>query len=323
MKFHSGGGRHLVTADRDEEPTDIGLVEAVWRYRWSSLLIILMCGLLSALATVFVLTGVTATARFAVTDPRSTSFLRQGVSSDSSYIAYTAQRATFAESWPVLERARVLLAEQEHYSIGVEALRAAVETSPASSGGIVEVTAKARTDRNAARIANAVIAAYRDLTRRDAERAQEQLLQSIRSTRAQVEDDLSRARGKVADSFAEVLVQLQIKESEARIDLTQYGEGVRFVDRANPDRVTPSALPKNVVIGLAVGTLLAIVIAFLRATTHPIATARRVTTGTGRRKRDGSGGPSEEEAAGSEDELLDAYDEEMQKIIADSRRGKG
>lgn len=321
MKFHTAEGRHLVTTDRDEEPADIGLVEAVWRYRWSSLLIILMCGVLAALATAFVLTGVTATARFAVTDPRSTSFLRQGVSSDSSYIAYTAQRATFAESWPVLERAREILAEQEHYHIGVEELRAAVETSPASSGGIVEVTAKARTDRNAARIANAVVAAYRDLTRRDAERAQEQLLQSIRATRVQVEADLKRARGKMADSLAEVLVQLQIKESEARIDLTQYGEGVRFVDRANPDRVTPSAMPKNVVIGLAVGTLLAIVIAFLRATTHPISTARRIAADAARDRRDAAA-PAEKEPA-AEDELLDAYDEEMQKIIADARNGKG
>lgn len=306
--------------DRTEEPADIGLVEAVWRYRWSSLLIILMCGVLAALVTGFVLTGVTATARFAVIDPRSTSLLRQGVSSDSSYIAYTAQQAAFAESWPVLERARTLLAERDGVAIGTEELRAAVQTSPASSGGIVEVTAKARTDRTAARIANAVVDAYRELILRDAERAQEQLLQSIRATRAQVEAELAQARGKKADSLAEVLVQLRLKESEARLDLTRYAEGVRFVDQADPERVTPSALPKNVAIGLAVGTLLAIVVAFLRATTHPGAFTRRGAAG---RRPPETPGAEEEPSAETGTELLDAYDEEMEKIIADARRGKG
>ncbi|MDH2428932.1 hypothetical protein [Sphaerisporangium sp. TRM90804] len=271
--------------DEDAGP-EVGLIEAVWRYRWSSILVILMCGVVAGMATVLVLAGVSATARFAVTDPRSTSFLRQGVSSDSSYIAYTSQRAAFAQSAPVLERAQEILATKYRQAVDIETLREGVEASAASSGGIVEVTASARTDATAARIANSVVAAYQDLTSAAAKREQEQLVKSIRATRAGIEKNLKQAAtgSALADSLAEVVVQLQLKESDAQIDLTQYGGGVRFVDEANPARLTPSKLPRNIAIGLAVGSLLALVVAFLRAT-NPIATVQRVTSGTGQRHR--------------------------------------
>ncbi|MEU4324589.1 hypothetical protein [Nonomuraea dietziae] len=272
--------------ERSNEDREVGLLEALWRYKWSSLLLIVLAGLAGGLATVYVFTSVEATAKFAVTDPRSTTFLRQGVSSDSSYIAYTSQRAAFTESAGVLDKARQLLAAEQAMQIGLEDLRKAVEAKPGTNGGIVEVTVTAKTDRSAAQIANAVVAAYQMLTEADAQREQQKLLKSVRSTRARIEAELKRApaRSTTAVTLGEALVQLQLKEGDAAIDLAQYGSGVRFVDQANPLRVTPSQAPKNAGIGLAVGLLLAIVIAFLRAT-NPIATAQRVTTGTGQRQR--------------------------------------
>lgn len=275
-----------MVTERSNEDREVGLLEALWRYKWSSLLLIVLAGLAGGLATVYVFTSVEATAKFAVTDPRSTTFLRQGVSSDSSYIAYTSQRAAFTESAGVLDKARQLLAAEQAMQIGLEDLRKAVEAKPGTNGGIVEVTVTAKTDRSAAQIANAVVAAYQMLTEADAQREQQKLLKSVRSTRARIETELKRApaRRTTAVPRGEALVQLQLKEGDAAIDLAQYGSGVRFVDQANPLRVTPSQAPKNAGIGLAVGLLLAIVIAFLRAT-NPIATAQRVTTGTGQRQR--------------------------------------
>ncbi|GAA3306330.1 hypothetical protein [Nonomuraea dietziae] len=275
-----------MVTERSNEDREVGLLEALWRYKWSSLLLIVLAGLAGGLATVYVFTSVEATAKFAVTDPRSTTFLRQGVSSDSSYIAYTSQRAAFTESAGVLDKARQLLAAEQAMQIGLEDLRKAVEAKPGTNGGIVEVTVTAKTDRSAAQIANAVVAAYQMLTEADAQREQQKLLKSVRSTRARIEAELKRApaRSTTAVTLGEALVQLQLKEGDAAIDLAQYGSGVRFVDQANPLRVTPSQAPKNAGIGLAVGLLLAIVIAFLRAT-NPIATAQRVTTGTGQRQR--------------------------------------
>ncbi|WP_449062600.1 hypothetical protein [Planomonospora algeriensis] len=273
--------------ERYEDPSDppqVGLLEAVWRYRWSSLALIVLAGAVAAAASVFVLTDVTATARFAVTDPRSTTFLRQGVSSDSSYIAYTAQRAAFTQSAGVLGRARQLLATEESLQVDLEELRESVEAKPGTSGGIIEVTVTSDTDKRAAQIANAVVAAYQSLTEADAQREQEKLLKSIRTTRTRIQSEMKRAPAgsATATSLAEALVQLQLKESDAAIDLAAYSSGVRFVDQANPLRITPSRLPKNVVIGLAVGTLIAVVISFLRAT-NPIATVQRVTSGSGQR----------------------------------------
>ncbi|GAA3472301.1 hypothetical protein [Nonomuraea roseola] len=275
-----------MVTERSNEDREVGLLEALWRYKWSSLLLVVLAGLAGGLATVYVFTSVEATAKFAVTDPRSTTFLRQGVSSDSSYIAYTSQRAAFTESAGVLDKARQLLATEQAMQIGLEDLRKAVEAKPGTNGGIVEVTVTAKTDRSAAQIANAVVAAYQMLTEADAQREQQKLLKSVRSTRARIETELKRApaRSTTAVTLGEALVQLQLKEGDAAIDLAQYGSGVRFVDQANPLRVTPSQAPKNAGIGLAVGLLLAIVIAFLRAT-NPIATAQRVTTGTGQRQR--------------------------------------
>ncbi|WP_328855486.1 hypothetical protein OHB01_14045 [Microbispora hainanensis] len=276
----------MATDDVEETLADVGLLEAVWRYRWSSFLIILLSGVIAAGATLLVLTNVTATARFAVTDPRSTSFLRQGVSSDSSYIAYTAQRAAFAQSEKVFKKAQEILTAQYALKVDLETLRESVQASPGTSGGIIEVQASARTDRVAANIANSVVAAYQTLTAESAKADQAKLLKSIKATETQIRDSLKSAPAgsALATSLTEVLVQLRLKESDAQIDLATYNDGTRFIDQANPLRISPSKLPKNVAIGLALGVLIAVVVSFLRAT-NPIAGVRRVTTGLGQRKR--------------------------------------
>ncbi|WP_208799539.1 hypothetical protein [Microbispora triticiradicis] len=275
-----------MSEESEEVLPEVGLLEAVWRYRWSSLFIIILSGLAAAGATLVLLNGATATARFAVTDPRSTSFLRQGVSSDSSFIAYTAQRAAYAQSAKVLGRARELLETRQSYQIDLETLRENVQASPGSSGGIIEVQAAAKTDRIAANIANAVVEAYQILTAETAKADQAKLVKSIRATELQIRNSLKKAApgSGVATSLTEALVQLQLKESDAQIDLATYNDGVRFVDQANPLRVSPSKLPRNAAIGLALGVIIAVVIAFLRAT-NPITRVARATMGTGRRKR--------------------------------------
>ncbi|GLX96111.1 hypothetical protein Hesp01_40610 [Herbidospora sp. NBRC 101105] len=284
--MHKRGEQAFVATDQRDETPEVGLLEAVWRYRWSSLALILVAAVAAGAATFFVFGNVEATARFAVVDPRSTTYLRMGVSSDSSYIAYTAQRAAFAQSAGVLDRARQLLENEQKVVVDLETLRQSVTASPGTAGGIVVVTATAKTDKLAAQMANSVVAAYQILTEADAQREQEKLLKSVRSTRTRVQDDLKRAPDGSAteSSLTEALVQLQLKESEATIDLAQFGGGVRFVDQANPLKITPSKVPTNIAIGLAVGALLAIVIAFLRAT-NPIGTIREVTTPTGQRHK--------------------------------------
>lgn len=279
MRTDRLGDEYVAGTSNDSGP-EVGLVEAAWRYRWASLGVIVVCALLSALVTQFLLTSVSATARFAVIDPRGTTFLRQGVQSESSFIAYTAQRATFAASADVLRRANELMTDSGGQPLSLQRMRQAVMAEPTPEGGIVAVTATAKDDRTAAVIANAVVTAYQELTAAEARREQRRLLEEIRDIGDRIQSDLDEAsdNSPSAGALRETLVQLQLKESDAAVDLVQYGSGTRFVDQADPEQTTPSQLPKNTLIGVALGTLLALVISFLRATrsvTGPAGSERR------------------------------------------------
>src|SRR4051812_47580192 len=116
-----------MTADTPSTPApEISLVEAVWRYRLMSVLIVLSCGLAAVGATQLLFGGATATARFAVTDPTNTNSLHMGVVSGAGYATYTAQRAAFAQSAPVLKRAADIIAGGNGPHFTLEVMRASV-----------------------------------------------------------------------------------------------------------------------------------------------------------------------------------------------------
>lgn len=247
-----------------------GLLEAFWRFRWSSLLIVLACTLAAIAFSLLARDDVTVSARMAVTDPRATTFLRQGVGSDVSFVAYTNQRAAFAETAPVLERAASIAAGtggSRQLSLGQT--RDAVNTSVDRDGGIINVVATGPDRPAAASLANAVMKAYAELTTRDVLEQQRRLIAGLRASEDRVRRELE-ATGSASDPtvqpLSEALAQLQLKQSDVNVDVAQYGSGVRFVDEAEPVGDAPSTLPRNAALGFAMGVLVALVVAFLRAT---------------------------------------------------------
>jgi capsular polysaccharide biosynthesis protein len=265
------------------EARETSLLEALWLYRRSSALIVAAFGIAAALLTMFVLGTVRATAHFAVTDPRSTDYLRQGVSTDTSFISYTAQRAAFAHSQDVLKRATQIIGQQGGRRYSLQRLRDAVEAKSDPNGAIVSVTASAPTTREAARIANAVVVAYQDRSAAQFKvQMEEQLASIVQSLKALATrlDEVSPT-GSVHAALLESLAQTQIKEVDLRQDLARLGSGTSFVDQADPNQPAKSQVPANTIIGLAVGALLAAVVAFLRATSSP-ARASRPASGEGR-----------------------------------------
>lgn len=249
--------------------SEISLVEAVWRYRLMSSLIVVACVLASVAATAFLLGGATATARFAVTDPtNNNNVLRQGVVSGPGYAAYTAQRAAFAGSAAVLGRASEIIRSKHGPSLTAAALRGAVKTSTKPDSGVVIVNASGGDMPEAALIANAVVQAYQEETIATATAKLDTQLKNIQNSEREITRNLETTPASTREGrvLASNLAKLQSQESGVLSARANANDGVQFVDSADPGASTPNQLPQNAVIGLAIGAILACVISFLRAT---------------------------------------------------------
>ncbi|MEV5575705.1 hypothetical protein AB0L06_37190 [Spirillospora sp. NPDC052269] len=249
--------------------SEISLVEAVWRYRLMSSLIVVACVLASVAATAFLLGGATATARFAVTDPtNNNNVLRQGVVSGPGYAAYTAQRAAFAGSAPVLGRAAELIKSKHGPALTAAALRGRVKTSTKPDSGVVIVNASGGDMPEAALIANAVVQAYQEETIATATAKLDTQLKNIQNSEREITRSLENTSSSTREGrvLAANLAKLQSQESGVLSARANANDGVQFVDSADSGASTPDQLPQNAVIGLAIGAILACVVSFLRAT---------------------------------------------------------
>ncbi|WP_344954963.1 hypothetical protein, partial [Actinomadura miaoliensis] len=247
---------------------EISLVEAVWRFRTMSLIIVLVSVLVSAAATQLLLGGATATARFAVTDPTNkNNVLRMGVVSGQGFATYTAQRAAFAGSTPVLTKATEIIKRKGGPAMTSAQLRGRVSTSSKADGGVVLVEAKGSDMREAAMFANAVVDAYQEVTVSTNLAKLDEQLKSIQQTQQQVTQQMEATAvgSRNYRLLATRLTKLQTDESGVLSARANTNDGVQFVDTADPNAAEPSKLPRNAVIGLAVGLIVACVVSFLRA----------------------------------------------------------
>jgi capsular polysaccharide biosynthesis protein len=246
---------------------EISLVEAVWRFRTMSLIIVLVSVLLSSAVTLL-LGGATATARFAVTDPTNkNNVLRMGVVSGQGFATYTAQRAAFAGSTPVLTKATEIIKRKGGPTMTSAQLRGRVSTSSKADGGVVLVEAKGSDMREAAMIANAVVAAYQEVTVATNIAKLDEQLKTIQQTQQQVTQQMEATTvgSRNYRLLANRLTKLQADESGVLSARANTNDGVQFVDTADPSAAEPSKLPRNAAIGFAVGLIAACVVSFLRA----------------------------------------------------------
>ncbi|RFS84684.1 hypothetical protein D0T12_14180 [Actinomadura spongiicola] len=256
-----------MTAQSPATP-EISLVEAVWRFRLMSLVIVLACVLASVATTQIMFNGATATARFAVTDPtNNNNALRVGVVSGQGYATYTAQRAAFAGSTPVMARAAEIVKEKKGPRLTGEQLRGRVDTSSKPDGGVVVVTAKGASMPEAAVIANAVLQAYQEVTISTNVKKLDEQIQDLKELEQKVTQDMELAQPgtRAYRLLAAQLAKYQSEESGLLSARSKSNDGVQFLDTADPTASTPSKLPRNIGIGFALGALLACIVSFLRA----------------------------------------------------------
>ncbi|WP_026341043.1 hypothetical protein [Actinomadura atramentaria] len=258
---------------------EISLVEAVLRYRLMSVGIVVATVLAAVAATQILFGGATATARFAVTDPtNNNNVLRMGVVSGPGFATFTAQRAAFAGSAPVLARAAAILKAKHGVDLTPSQLRGRVQTSTKTDGGVVVVTAKGANMVEAAAIANAAVQAYREVTVSTNIARLDDQIKNLQALERKATQDMETATpgSRAYRLLTANLAKLQSEESGLLTAKGKTNDGLQFVDSADPTAPAPSKLPQNGVIGVAVGVILACVVAFLRASA-PGRNSRRAT----------------------------------------------
>ncbi|WP_433333635.1 hypothetical protein [Spirillospora sp. CA-294931] len=251
---------------------EISLVEALWRFRLMSLLIVVASVAVSVGVTQFMFNGAQATARFAVTDPtNNNNVLRMGVVSGQGYATYTAQRAAFAGSTPVLTRAVQIIKDKQGPALTSEGLRGRVKTSSKPDGGVVIVSATGADMAEAATTANAVVQAYQEVTISTNTEKLDRQLQNIQAAEKKVTDQMAvtTVGSRSYRLLATNLNKLQAQASGVVSARANANDGVQFVDTADPAAAVGSKLPRNAAIGLAIGLIAACVVAFLRASATP------------------------------------------------------
>ncbi|MDQ3573708.1 MAG: AAA family ATPase [Actinomycetota bacterium] len=244
-------------------------MESVWRYRRMSVAIVAV-GLVSAFAVSQLLRRTTpprytATARVALTDPRGNNVFRPGSSAGADLVRYIGERAAFAKSDRVLERA----AQSLDRGLTAESLRTQVTTSGVQQENLITISATARDPSLAISITNAVVDSYRDISQADTVAAADEGLKGIAQAKERLLATLRTtdpAGGPARAAANQALVQLEQRASDIVINATLFGAGVNFTDPATGARpVQGTSIPRNVAAGGLIAFLIAVVVSWVRA----------------------------------------------------------
>ncbi|WP_179956957.1 cell shape-determining protein [Amycolatopsis anabasis] len=239
----------------DEQPSP-RILDALWRYRWSSLAIVLLVVVLSAAVALVIGGGTTATARVVLKTPDKAGVVGVDSTSESAFVRYVNQRALFVVSDRVLTSASASMGG----AVPLDTLREQVTAKASENGESIVVTVTAGSLDQSLMTADAVTKAYQAESRADVQSSAQKTLDTLAARRkdAAAEPNTSAA--------ATTLSELDKQATQVRVAADQFGDGVSFVDKAVPDSAGAAAsLLRDVAIGLAFGLLLAAAVAWVRA----------------------------------------------------------
>ena len=230
------------------EAEHTSIVAALWRYWFTSLVIVLLAMAVSYGVGMFVQPDVRASASIALVTPPQGSVVASGVQGEASLARYTTQRARFLTSDAVLSRV------SEQVDLPLSQLREAIVASASSSANVVTVTAEAAPAVRAVELANAVVDAYRAASAEQVDRLTDTVIESLgNSTRT-------------VGSLTPAATQLLLEASRIRVSSDLFGDGVDFVVAARlDDVVNPGPPVRETALGAIVGLVIAATIAWLRA----------------------------------------------------------
>ncbi|SNR52056.1 Chromosome partitioning ATPase, Mrp family, contains Fe-S cluster [Haloechinothrix alba] len=243
------------------------VLDSLWRYRWSSAAIVLGCVLVSVLVALLVGSASTVQSRVVLNPPDETGLLGVDASSESAFSRYVNQQALLMTSDGVLGVAREELADRR----SLRELRRVVTARESDTGESVVVEVEGASHEDAVRLADAVVAAYRELSGEQLEERVSAALETIAERRDAVEEALpdevagSRVEANTT-AAAQTLSELDRQATEIRLAGNELGDGVAFVHAPDPGAETmPMTVPRDGAIGLALGVVLATAVAWVRA----------------------------------------------------------
>jgi Mrp family chromosome partitioning ATPase len=250
----------------DDQPSP-KIIEALWRYRRSSLVTVLAVVVLGSLAGLVLADHSSAQARIVLKAPDKAGVVGVDASSESAFVRYVNQRALFVVSDRVLTTASVNIAD----SVSVEMLRKEVTAKASSNGESIELTVAGSSHPSSTTIADAVTKAYQAESLADVQAAGQKILEALASRRRDVVASIpAESANRPADpnnlAAGQTLSDLDKQATQVRVATDQFGDGVSFVDKAVADDSGAfGSLLRDGAIGLALGALIAAVVAWARA----------------------------------------------------------
>lgn len=247
-----------------EEQPSPKILDALWRYRWTSLAIVALVVLASALAAWLLGGTSSAGARIVLKAPDKAGVVGVDASSETAFVRYVNQRALFLVSDRVLSGASANLAG----AVPVDVLRDEVTAKASDNGESIMVTVNAGDSDSSASIADAVTKAYQAESRADVKAAEQKTLDTLAARRRDVLASVPPDKGADPNTLAAgpTLGDLDKQATQARVAAEQFGDGVSFVDKAVADGTSVlGTVARDLAIGFVVGLLIAGAVAWVRA----------------------------------------------------------
>ncbi|ROP43012.1 CpsD/CapB family tyrosine-protein kinase [Pseudokineococcus lusitanus] len=243
------------------------LIGALWRYRWSSALLVLLVAALSVAAGSVSGPAATVSASISLTPPGPDNVLAPGTQGDASSARYTAQRAAFVTSDAVL----TAVADRTGRDNLTE-LRREVVAEPALTSSTVTVTVESSDAEEAVALASAVVDSYAEQTQAQVDQLTQEALDSLAASEQEVIDSTDvvlPVEEAQQGSVAATLADLRLQASEIRTSSALFGDGVSFVEAPRLDAVVTRGLPlREAFLGVVVGLVAAGLLAWVRADRH-------------------------------------------------------
>jgi uncharacterized protein involved in exopolysaccharide biosynthesis len=270
--------------DEDREP---GVLDALWRFRWSSAAIVLFVVAVSVSVGLLAQPKAQAKATILLATPPENSVLTPDIQGDASLARYTAQRAGFVTSDQMLAAvaknlvaprstkaptapngapATTVPAATPAETRSVTDIRGDLTASPSSTSNAIVITARADSAAEAVRLADATVAAYRSETAKEVTDLTNAAVKSIEASETRVQRDAALNSGGSNNAAANTLSELAIQASDLRTSQALFGDGVEFVVAASTDAVTRPSLPiREGALGFVLGLVIAATVAWIRS----------------------------------------------------------
>ena len=243
-------------------PRSPSIAAAVRRYRALAATVLVACVLAAVAVTLLLAPRPVATASLTLDDPRGNSVFRQSNLPPADLASYTAGRARFAHSQPVLARAAADLSG----SVSTAYLATHSTAGIVSGTDTLAIAVTAGHKAEAVRLANALAGAYTELSSEQTTATANAALASLDASRRAATagaGDPTSAAGRAAST---TIAALDARAADIRLAAALFDDGVSATEPATAADVASSgSTARNLAAGVLLGILLGVAAAVAAA----------------------------------------------------------